>query len=142
MDIMELLSHAKSQMESAIEFANRTLRGPRPGELTPVQYVNSKRYSELKWIYDVAIRVPMDVARELFEDLLAKFIELVRHTQRCRDERRRAMLDRIGDGFKPARQVVVAAKRGVVWSPSQSTGEVVQMMTTRARHQFVTPAAA
>ena len=142
MDIMELLSHAKSQMESAIEFAKRTLRGPRQGELTPVQYVNSERYSELKWNYDAAIRVPRDVARELFGDLLAKFIELVRSTQRCRDERRRTMLDRIGNGFKPVRQVVVAAKRGVVWSPSQSTEQVVEMMSTRARYQFVMPAAA
>lgn len=140
--IVEVIRHAKSQMRDALESAKRTSLGRFKGELTRAQYVNSERYTYHKWVYDAAIRIPRDAAVELFGDLVAKFIELVRHTQRCRDERRRTMRDRIRDGFKTARQVVLVAKRGVVWSPSLSTGEVVEMMTTRAEYQFAKPAAA
>jgi hypothetical protein len=142
-EIKELIYRVKDLMIAALQSAANALRGQYQGELTTAQYINSERFSELKWIYDVAVRIPSDVAEELFGDLVARFVELVRYTQRCRDERRRRMIDRVrAIGSRPKRKLIVMAKRSDSWTPRQSTGEVIAMMSTRAQYQFVVPAAA
>ncbi len=83
-----------------------------------------------------AVRIPKDVAEELFGDCVSRFSELVRYTIRRRYQRQSELLDRIRDGFTPSRKVVALAKLGVVWAPVQTTGEVVAMMTTLGQYKF------
>jgi len=135
-DTEEIVYRANEQMMDVIESANNTRRGPYRGELTHAQFSMSRKHSHFRWIYDAVIRIPKDVAEELFGDHVGKFVELVRYTMRRRYARQRTIVDGIRDGLTPSRKVVAMAKRGVVWEPTQTTGEVVTMMTTLGQYRF------
>jgi hypothetical protein len=116
-------------MESALQSANNTKRGRYRGELTPGEFSVSKRYSSFRWVYDAAVRLPRSVGDTLFEDrLLRRFIELVHHTLRRREERRLALLDDLRNGYMPTRTVTEMPRRHLVWAPSQNTSQVVEMV--------------
>jgi hypothetical protein len=136
-DAEEVVYNARWQMEAALQSANNTRRGRYRGELTPAEFSVSKRYSSFRWVYDAAVRLPGSVGDMLFEDrLLPRFTELVRRTLRRREERRLALLETLRNGYQPTRKVTEMPRRGVVWAPSQNTGQVVDMVIKYGQNEI------
>jgi hypothetical protein len=103
------------------------------GELTVAEYSTCDQYSFFGWAAEVVCALPEEFATSIFGAPVAKFIEILRHTERGRAGRRRNYKSKISEIDTPSvkRKREPAAKiSGAHFYPFMGGTEIVAGITT------------